>query len=296
MLLFLTPGYFPPKNLRVWLVPPLSIRSRQMRSKQRQCGVFGSTGSSAEARVSLGFHVWLAAQVALKEMFLWKRTLSWDNHVILWWLITVKLKKKQKKKTSPRECPFFLLWYCSRCTQARTPTHTHTHTHTHTKYRKWKWLTATEGQQSYERSSAEVPYTVFSSVPPVISAILPQHTASKRQFFTRNCLCPQKESIGHHLYDTIAHSLNHLHWPIYSLLRKGHYWNRKLYFIIALPRFYPLSEIGSPEYTLSLSLPLSLFSISLYLSLLSVREGDFDRLTVSPGAITTLHLYPRRVH
>lgn len=64
-----------------------------------------------------------------------------------------------------------------------------------------------------------------------------------------------------------------------------------LYFIIALPHFYPLSEIGSPEYILSHS-----FSISLYLRLLSVREGDFDRLTVSPDAITTLHLYLRRVH
>lgn len=72
---------------------------------------------------------------------------------------------------------------------------------------------------------------------------------------------------------------------IYGLWIEGYYRNKKLYFIIAPPCLCPLSEIGSPEY-----IP------SLFISLWSGREGDFDRLTVSAHAITTLHLYLRRVH
>ncbi|MEQ2298268.1 hypothetical protein AMECASPLE_003472 [Ameca splendens] len=74
-------------------------------------------------------------------------------------------------------------------------------------------------------------------------------------------------------------------YTVHGLWIEGYYGNRKLYFIIAPPCLCPLSEIGSPEY-----IPC------LFISLLSGREGDFDRLTVSAHAITTLHLYLRRVH
>lgn len=111
---------------------------------------------------------------------------------------------------------------------------------------------------------------MYSTTPLVSSCPSHHDHGREKPFFTWNCLHTPEESIGHHLYDTAYHSLNHLHWPIYSLRRKGHYWNGKLYFIIAPACLYPLqwnwlSRIYSPQ----------LFFISLYLPLLSVREGRF---------------------
>lgn len=109
-----------------WLIPPLSIYPDRciVSSVAASVGVWHNW-QQCWGHVSLGFHVWLAAKVVLKEFFFFMKM----NLVIHWWLITVK------EKQPTWECPFFFY---------RIPADAHRHAlpHTHTKYRNWKWLTA----------------------------------------------------------------------------------------------------------------------------------------------------------